>query len=66
MKGSVLEGISIEIGGLMQQLTEGKIEHLRNKTTNTPDEGIDHKRRIKGINYFEFIEELKKKNKVGE
>ena len=28
-KGSILEGKSLEIGGLIQQDTEGDIEHIR-------------------------------------
>ncbi len=43
-KGSILEGKSLEIGGLMQQDTSGDIEHLRKKTTNQQDDGVDYER----------------------
>jgi len=63
-KGSILEGKSLEIGGLMQQDTGGDIEHLRNKTTNQQDEGVDYKRVIKeDFNYFEYLRKLKEENK---
>ena len=61
-KGSILEGKSLEIGGLIQQDTEGDIEHIRRNETNKPDDGIDYERIIKnGIDYKKYIENLKKK-----
>lgn len=66
-KGSILEGKSLEIGGLMQQDTEGKIEHLRKKPTNCPDGGIDYERVIKGdFDYKSYNNELKKKGEKNE
>lgn len=59
--GSILEGKSLEIGGLMQQDTSGDIEHLRKKTTNQQDDGIDYERIVKpNMNYFEYLRDLKK------
>ncbi|EGR2715003.1 hypothetical protein DUG80_24385 [Vibrio parahaemolyticus] len=59
--GSILEGQSLEIGGLMQQDTGGDIEHLRKKTTNQQDDGIDYERIVKPSNdYFKYMRELKK------
>ncbi|WP_322044702.1 hypothetical protein [Paraburkholderia sp. J67] len=59
-KGSILEGKSLEIGGLMQQDTSGDIEHLRKKTTNQQDDGVDYERIIKSnIDYFEYLRKLK-------
>ena len=59
-KGSILEGKSLEIGGLIQQDTGGDIEHIRNKTTNQQDEGVDYKRVVKdGVKYFEYIRKIK-------
>lgn len=65
-KGSILEGKSLEIGGLMQQDTGGDIEHLRKKTTNQQDDGIDYERVVKpDIDYFKYVRDLKKgKNNV--
>lgn len=58
--GSILEGKSLEIGGLMQQDTSGRIEHLRKKTTNQQDDGIDYERILdKDINYFDYLRTLK-------
>ena len=63
-KGSILEGLSTEIGGLMQQATKGKVEHLRKRTTNQQDEGVDYEREVdKNFHYFEFLENLKKKHR---
>lgn len=59
--GSILEGQSLEIGGLMQQDTGGDIEHLRKKTTNQQDDGIDYERIVKpNKDYFKYMRELKK------
>ncbi|QXC35584.1 hypothetical protein [Aeromonas sp. FDAARGOS 1407] len=59
--GSILEGQSLEIGGLMQQDTGGDIEHLRKKTTNQQDDGIDYERIVKpNHDYFKYMRELKK------
>jgi len=58
--GSILEGKSLEIGGLMQQDTGGDIEHLRKKTTNQQDDGVDYERVTKpGMDYFSYLRELK-------
>jgi len=63
-KGSILEGKSLEIGGLIQQDTAGKVEHIRNKTTNQQDEGVDYKRKVANdFNYFEYIRKIKNENK---
>ncbi|WP_033904872.1 hypothetical protein [Vibrio parahaemolyticus] len=60
-KGSILEGKSLEIGGLMQQDTSGDIEHLRKKTTNQQDDGVDYERVVNpNTNYFEYMCNLKK------
>ncbi|EGR0065754.1 hypothetical protein NB550_22085 [Vibrio parahaemolyticus] len=60
-KGSILEGKSLEIGGLMQQDTSGDIEHLRKKTTNQQDDGVDYERVVNpNTNYFEYMRNLKK------
>lgn len=60
--GSYLEGLRTEIGGLMQQDTEGKIEYLRQKITNVPDGGIDSVSSIDSdFDYFKYLRELKKK-----
>lgn len=57
--GSQLEGITTEIGGLMEQDTNGQIQHIRKKTTNEPDGGIDYVRSVSGdCDYFEYIAEL--------
>ena len=63
-KGAIGEGKSLEIGGLMQQYTEGAIEHTREKNTNTKDGGIDYVREIdknefKG-SYKDYNKSLKK------
>lgn len=58
--GSILEGQSLEIGGLMQQDTGGDVEHLRKKTTNQQDDGVDYERVVKPEkNYFEYMRKLK-------
>lgn len=60
-KGSILEGKSLEIGGLMQQHTGGKVEHIRKKTTNQQDDGIDYERVVHpAFNYFQYLRDLKK------
>ncbi len=59
-KGSILEGKSLEIGGLIQQDTAGEVEHIRNKTTNQQDEGVDYKRIVQdNFDYFEYIRKIK-------
>lgn len=65
-KGSILEGKSLEIGGLIQQVTDGKVEHIRKGTTTQSDDGKDHERivdRTDDFNYFEFMRDLKKKRR---
>ena len=58
--GSRLEGLVIEIGGLMQQATNGKIEFIRHKITNAPDYGIDSEYIVSSnIDYFAYLRELK-------
>ena len=58
--GSRLEGLVIEIGGLMQQATNGKIEFIRHKITNAPDDGIDSEYKVSSdFDYFAYIRELK-------
>ena len=58
--GSYHEGRTIEIGGLMQQDTDGKIEFVRRRITNAPDGGIDSEKLIeKGFDYKKYIEDLK-------
>ena len=62
--GSILEGLSAEIGGLMQQDTKGGIEHLRKRTTNQQDEGVDYEREVDPhLHYFEYVENLKKQHR---
>lgn len=64
--GSRLEGLRTEIGGLMQQDTDGKIEYLRQKITNEPDGGIDSISSIaEGFDYFEYLRDLKNNEKKG-
>ena len=59
--GSRLEGLLTEIGGLMQQDTNGKVEILRHKITNEPDGGIDMEYKIdRDFDYWAYVEELKK------
>lgn len=61
--GSSLEGLRTEIGGLMQQDTNGKVEFLRQKITNEPDGGIDSVSSVAtDFNYFEYLRELKNNN----
>lgn len=61
--GSSLEGLRTEIGGLMQQDTNGKVEFLRQKITNEPDGGIDSVSSVAAdFNYFEYLRELKNNN----
>ena len=60
--GSRLEGLRTEIGGLMQQDTDGKVEFLRQKITNEPDGGIDSISSVSAdFDYFKYIRELKGK-----
>lgn len=66
-KGAIGEGKSLEIGGLMQQDTEGAIQHMRESNTNTKDGGIDYVREIdktefKG-SYKDYVSSLKKEEK---
>lgn len=57
--GSQLEGLTTEIGGLMEQDTNGKVQHIRKKTTNEPDGGIDYVRSVsEDFDYFGYIKEL--------
>lgn len=59
--GSWLEGLRTEIGGLMQQDTNGRIEYLRHKITNEPDGGIDSESKvIEGFDYFKYLRDLKR------
>jgi len=59
-KGSILEGKSLEIGGLIQQDTGGEVEHIRKLTTNQQDQGVDYERIVKPcVDYFEYIRKAK-------
>ncbi len=61
--GSQLEGLRTEIGGLMQQDTNGKIEYLRKSITNEPDGGIDSINSVASdFDYFEYVRKLKKES----
>lgn len=63
-KGSILEGKSLEIGGLIQQDTAGEVEHIRNKTTNQQDEGVDYKRIVNAdFDYFDYLRKIKNEDK---
>ena len=56
--GSMLEGLTSELGGLMEQDTNGKVQHIRKTITNEPDGGIDFIRSISDdFDYFEYREE---------
>lgn len=58
--GSMLEGLTSELGGLMEQDTNGKVQHIRKTITNEPDGGIDFIRSISNnFDYFEYIERCK-------
>lgn len=58
--GSMLEGLTSELGGLMEQDTNGKVQHIRKTITNEPDGGIDFIRSISDdFDYFEYIERCK-------
>lgn len=58
--GSRLEGLRTEIGGLMQQNTDGKVEYLRHKITNEPDGGIDSESKVAAdFDYFDYLRKLK-------
>lgn len=58
--GSMLEGLTSELGGLMEQDTNGKVQHIRKTITNEPDGGIDFIRSISSdFDYFEYIERCK-------
>lgn len=59
--GSMLEGLTTELGGLMEQDTNGKVQHIRKTITNEPDGGIDYFRSVNSeFNYFEYIKECKR------
>lgn len=59
--GSMLEGLTTEIGGLMEQDTNGDIQHIRKTITNEPDGGIDYFRSVNNsIDYLKYVMELKK------
>lgn len=63
-KGAILEGVSTEIGGLMQQITGGDVEHLRKRLTNQQDDGVDYERIVSSnFDYFKFLNNLKKKHR---
>ncbi len=58
--GSSLEGLIMEVSGLMQQDTDGDVEYLRKKTTNEPDGGVDYIRSVKkDFDYFKYKDELR-------
>lgn len=58
--GSMLEGLTSELGGLMEQDTNGNIQHIRKTTTNEPDGGIDYIRSVNSdFDYFEYIRKCK-------
>lgn len=58
--GSMLEGLTSELGGLMEQDTNGKVQHIRKTITNEPDGGIDFIRSISNdFDYFEYIKKCK-------
>lgn len=57
--GSMLEGLTSELGGLMEQDTNGDIQHIRKTTTNEPDGGIDYIRSVANINYFDYLRKCK-------
>lgn len=60
--GSMLEGLTSELGGLMEQDTNGKVQHIRKTITNEPDGGIDFIRSISNdFDYFEYIERCKER-----
>lgn len=60
--GSMLEGLTAEIGGLMEQDTNGDIQQIRKTITNEPDGGIDYIRSVsKDTKYFSYLRELKNK-----
>lgn len=54
--GSMLEGLTTELGGLMEQDTNGKVQHIRKTITNEPDGGIDFIRSVSvDFDYFDYI-----------
>ena len=58
--GSMLEGLTTDLGGLMEQDTNGKVQHIRKTTTNEPDGGIDFVRSVSfDFDYFEYINKCK-------
>lgn len=60
--GSMLEGLTSELGGLMEQDTNGKVQHIRRNTTNEPDGGIDYYRSVNSeFDYFGYIRKYKEK-----
>ena len=65
--GSRLEGLLTEIGGLMMQDTNGKVEFLRHKITNEPDGGIDAEHKVTSdFDYFDYVRKLKALNNQNE
>lgn len=61
--GSMLEGLTSEIGGLMEQDTNGDVQHIRKTTTNEPDGGIDFVRSISNdFDYFDYIRKCKRRD----
>ncbi len=63
--GACFEGMCTEIGGLIQQDTNGKIEFLRHKTTNEPDGGIDSEYKSK-LDFFKYLKPLKEEEEEKE
>lgn len=58
--GSMLEGLTTELGGLMEQDTNGKVQHIRKTITNEPDGGIDFIRSVSvDFDYFDYIRNCK-------
>lgn len=61
-RGPNLEGKSLEEGGLIQQDTDGAVEHVRKTTTYESDSGYDWERRVdEGFSYARYMLGLKKK-----
>lgn len=59
--GSLLEGLTTELGGLMEQDTNGKVQHIRKTITNEPDGGIDYFRSVNPeFDYFKYIKNCKR------
>lgn len=58
--GSMLEGLTTELGGLMEQDTNGKVQHTGKQQLNEPDGGIDFVRSVSfDFDYFEYINKCK-------